>query len=155
MKQQPNETARSFVARRRGVAQTCPFQIKCGATGCNHVNSYTDSIVRWVLLNGLISTDITRETLGTDKIDTKTLEETLAVIEAKERASRACEIDAASKVSTYKHHKKSQETDQRDHKKQAGSQEMTSCTGCSKPTPKYGRNRYGRSTEFKYCSDCF
>lgn len=32
MKRQPYETARTFVARLRGSAKTCPFQMKCGAT---------------------------------------------------------------------------------------------------------------------------
>ena len=95
LKQQHGESARAFAARLRGKAQTCAFEVTCSKTGCGTKTQYTDQIVRYVLLAGLASTDIAREVLGTTGIDGKSLTDTLALIEAKERAARATAGDAS------------------------------------------------------------
>ncbi len=57
--------------------------------------SYADEIVRWVILAGLSSPDIAREVFGTPDIDNKSLTDTVALIEAKERAARAIAGEAS------------------------------------------------------------
>jgi hypothetical protein len=63
--------------------------------------------VRWVALAGLSSPEIAREVLGTADIDYKSLVDTVSIIEAKERAARACVGKArVSALSAYKKEKK-------------------------------------------------
>ncbi len=148
MRQAHGEPVRAFVARLRGKAQICPFQVKCGA--CNVKILYADHIVRWVLLAGLASPDIARDVLGTTDIDKKSLTDTISLIEAKERAARALALGtdhppssgvAAARLSSYK-----RSTPQEDKVK---------CAVCSKITAKFGKNRRGQIVEYKFCTECF
>ena len=81
-------------------------------------------------------------------------DETLAITVSNERASWACDFESASKLSTSSY-KKSQCDYKKSQRTHEQSQEMINRTVCHKPTPKYGRNKRGFPTEFKYCSDCF
>ena len=154
LKQQHGESARSFAARLRGKAQTCAFEVTCAKPGCGTKTQYTDEIVRFVLLAGIASTDISREVLGTTGIDNMSLTDTLALVEAKERAARATAGDAAASVAASR---------MSAYKKSAGPKgpsqpnphDTISCTVCGTSTVRYGRNRRGFRTEFRYCSDCF
>ena len=154
LKQQHGESARSFAARLRGKAQTCAFEVTCAKPGCGTKTQYTDEIVRFVLLAGIASTDISREVLGTTGIDNMSLTDTLALVEAKERAARATAGDAAasvaaSRMSAYKNSAGPKGPSQ------PNPHETISCTVCGTSTVRYGRNRRGFRTEFRYCSDCF
>ena len=97
MKQGHGESVRASVARLRGKAQICPFHQEC--TTCKDKVIYTEAIVRWVLLAGLASPDISREVLGTTDIDKKSLADPITLIEAKERAVRALNSDASKTAS--------------------------------------------------------
>ena len=102
----------------------CPRQ-KCT---CGVTVSYADEVVRWVTLAGLSSPDISREVFGTPDIDQKTLSETVAIIEAKERAARALAGEGSvAAASTYKQEQRHTilKTDP-----------STACEACKKPTPR-------------------
>ena len=151
MKQGHGESVRAYVARLRGKAQICPFHQEC--TKCKDKVIYTDAIVRWVLLAGLASPDISREVLGTTDIDNKSLADTITLIKAKERAVRALNSDASqsasvSAVSTFR---KAQGTGP------AGgmSSQTVNCATCSKLTAKFGKNRKGQTVEYRMCTACF
>ncbi|KAK7072278.1 hypothetical protein SK128_009210, partial [Halocaridina rubra] len=51
-------------------------------------------IVKLVLLNGLADDEIRKEVLGTTEIDTKTLNDSVALVDSKETAVRAMVIEA-------------------------------------------------------------
>ena len=86
-KQEHGESVRSFVARLRGKAHICAFQQQCAK--CKELVRYSDHIVHWVLLAGLASLDISREVLRMTNIDSKSLPDMIALIEAKEQAEWA------------------------------------------------------------------
>ena len=154
LKQQHGESARSYTARLRGKAQTCAFNITCSKDGCEQVTSYTDNIVRYVLLAGLASNDIARDVLGTTDIDNKNLDETLTLIESRERAMRATATETqmpnVAAISSYK-----KLNPKGGNPSPSPSNETIMCASCQVSTPKYGKNRWGKVREFKFCTDCF
>ena len=85
-KQDHGQSTRTYFAQIKGKAATCSYQKGCSATACTHVNDYTDMFVKDVLIAGLADDDIKREVLGWADLDRKTVEETVAFIEAKEMA---------------------------------------------------------------------
>ncbi len=157
-KQGHGEGARAFCARLRGKAVTCEFEVTCSKDGCDQKTSYADNMVRHQLLNGLSSVEIQRDVLGTTNIDTKTLVETLGIIEARERAFRATtahgdSISSVSSISAYKKDKRFAGSSLANAN--CNSSDMHSCKKCSKSTPKFGKNRYGQVRELKFCAECF
>ena len=146
-RQAHGESVRPFVARLRGKAAICPFSVKCSDTDCAKDVSFSDSMVKWVLLAGMASSEISREIHGTPDIDDKTLSDTMALIDAKERAARAHTTDGAqAQVSAVSSYKKGAT---------ATAIQETKCVSCGKKTTKFGTNRRGLQVEFKYCTDCF
>ena len=146
MKQEHGEGVRAYVARIRGKANICTLEKKCS---CLQNVSYADDIVRWVMLAGLASNDIAREVLGTAEIDTKSLTDTIGIIETKERAVRALvgEPGAAAAASSYKKEMKKGLELKLDA--------TIKCESCKKPTSQFGQNRFGRLVEHRMCLDCF
>ena len=144
------EGARAFCARLRSKAETCPFEVTCSATSCEQKTSYRDDIVRHQLLKGLASQEIKREVLGSPDIDTKSLSETVGVIEAKERAARATgQADQMAAMSAYKKDLKAPKVED------AIPAGTISCASCRARTPRYGKNKHGQLRELKWCSECF
>ena len=83
IKQTPDEGIRHFLSRLKGVAQHCEFLVDCV---CKNKVSYSDSLVKFKLVSGLLDSEIKEDILGGDE---KSLEETVKAIEAKESAKRA------------------------------------------------------------------
>ena len=143
-RQEHGEGVRAYVARVHGKANICALDKKCT---CGATVSYADEVVRWVTLAGLSSPDISREVFGTPDIDQKTLSETVAIIEAKERAARALAGEGSvAAASAYKQEQRHTilKTDP-----------ATACEACKKPTPKYWKNRNGKLVEYRFCKECF
>ena len=99
MRQDRDETIRSFGARLRGQAGVCKFLVTC--PGCNMEVSYTENILRDVLTRGLADSEIQLDLLGERNQD-MSLEEVFQFIEAKEagkrsagRLSQSHSVDAA------------------------------------------------------------
>ena len=86
MRQDNNETIRSFGARVRGQAGVCKYQIKC--QNCDTEVSYTEQIIRDVITRGLADSEIQLDLLG-DKNQDMSLEDVLKFVEAKESGKRS------------------------------------------------------------------
>ena len=86
MRQDRDETIRSFGARIRGQANVCKYIIPC--TACNEEVSYTDEILRDVLIRGVADPEIRLDLLQ-DKNQDMVLEEVFKFIEAKEAGKRS------------------------------------------------------------------
>ena len=104
MRQDRDETVRSFGARLRGQANICKFVIPC--PNCSTDVSYTDAIMRDVLTKGIADHEIQLDLLGTKNQD-MSLEEVFQFVEAKEAGKRSASsllgshsVEAAS--STYR-----------------------------------------------------
>ena len=101
MRQDRDETVRSYCARLNGQAGVCKFVIKC--TNCQQDVNYTESIVRDVLARGIADPDIQLDLLG-DKNQNVTLEEVIQFVESKESgkrsASRLIDSQAAEAASS-------------------------------------------------------
>ena len=83
IKQTPDEGIRHFLSRLKGVAKHCEFSVDCV---CKNKVSYSDSLVKFKLVSGLLDSEIKEDILGGDE---KSLEETVKAIEAKESAKSA------------------------------------------------------------------
>ena len=86
MRQDRDETIRSFGARLRGQAGVCKFVTKCPQ--CDSDVSYTEAILRDVLSRGLEDPEIQLDLLG-DKDQEMTLEKMFQFVEAKEAGKRS------------------------------------------------------------------
>ena len=86
MRQDRDETIRSFGARLRGQASVCKFTTDC--PNCAAEINYTDSILRDTLTRGVADSDIQLDLLS-DKNQNMTLEEAFQFIEAKEAGKRS------------------------------------------------------------------
>ena len=108
MRQDRDETIRSFGARIRGQANVCRFSITC--TNCEQEVNYTDAILRDVLTRGMSDPEIQLDLLSDSNQD-MTLEEAFKFIEAKEAGKRSAKhlIDsqgADATRSSYKQEKR-------------------------------------------------
>ena len=113
MRQDCDETIRSFSARIKGQAGVCKYIMKCPSCSTN-VN-YTDTILRDVLSRGIADHEIQLDVLG-DQNQDMTLEEVRKFMEAKESgklsASRLLDLqDAAAASSTYRREKQQEVQD--------------------------------------------
>jgi hypothetical protein len=86
MRQDRDETIRSFSARLRGQAGVCKFLVACPE--CNTEVNYTENVLRDVVTRGLADDEIQLDLLG-DTNQNMTLEEVLQFIEAKESGKRS------------------------------------------------------------------
>lgn len=100
MRQDRDETIRSFEARLRSQAGVCKFLVTC--PGCNIEVNYTENVLRDVLTRGLADSEIQLDLLGERNQD-MTLEEVFQFIEATEAGKRSAGclsqsqgVDAAS-----------------------------------------------------------
>ena len=148
--QDSTELVRSFLSRIQGKAATCNFFTKCTATCCDTnppLVDFSDTIIKYILVNGLADAEIRRETLGWKELDSSSLSDTIAYIESKEMAGDAYK----GEVSTMK--TKSPYTKQQNDPKL---KQKTKCETCETQIKQYVLLRSGKiSTERKLCSKCW
>ena len=96
LQQDHGQPIRSFAAKVKGKAQTCAFNKNCTRTGCVEVVDYTEDIVKYVVISGIVDEDIKKEVLGVHDLDAKSLNDTISVIENKEMASRAISLSISN-----------------------------------------------------------
>ena len=96
IRQLRDEPFRAFAARVRGKADTCAFTIDCT---CGLKINYTDHMIRDTLLNGIADDEIRREILGGADMLTRTVNEIVALLEAKEMARIAVPPTEVTSVS--------------------------------------------------------
>ena len=89
LRQDHGQPIRSFAARVKGKAQVCALSKQCTADGCDQVVDYTEDIVKYVVISGIVDEDIKKDVLGHPDLDTRSLNETISLIENKEMAVRA------------------------------------------------------------------
>ena len=109
--QEAGEPIRNFVARIKGQAELCRFEIACPRAECQHLIRYTSEIVRDIIVRNLYDQDIQREILG-QQDQRMELEQLIKLIEAKETGKRT-QADilgqtAAAALSTYKRDRKNE-----------------------------------------------
>ena len=86
MKQDHGENVLAFASRALGKARNCKLTVRCP----HDANvDYSEEMVKQVVLAGMYDDDIKRKVLGTVGIDDKSLNETIAIIEMEEMASRS------------------------------------------------------------------
>ena len=100
LRQECDESFRSFAARARGKAETCEFSSKCE---CGKNVDYTPHMSRNVLLNGIADPDIRREILGTKNITQSPVNEVISLVESKEKARNALPSSSVSALSSFRH----------------------------------------------------
>ena len=86
MRQDRDETIRSFCARLCGQAGVCKFLVKC--PDCDKDVNFTENVLRDVITRGLVDDEIQLDLLG-EKHQDMTLEEVLQYVEAKESGKRS------------------------------------------------------------------
>ncbi|GFR97848.1 enzymatic polyprotein [Elysia marginata] len=154
MKQDRDETARTFYARLKCQADVCQFKIKCT---CGLENNYCVNMIRDTLITGLADDDIRLKVLGPSNQE-MSLDETIRFIEAKDSGKRSASrikppssasVDASS---TYRQAEKRRlQPHQSDSK-----DKVTLCGHCGKAG--HGRRRQDRMNHcptFNHtCSKC-
>ena len=94
-----------FLAKVQGKAATCEFRTKCTDECCREgekSNDFTDTIVKYVLVNGLSDAEIRREVFGWKLLDESSLSDAVAFIEQKEIARDAFKGEAAAIKTRYR-----------------------------------------------------
>ena len=97
MSQDVGELSRAFLAKVQGKAATCEFRTKCTEECCREGEKsvdFTDTIVKYVLVNSLANAEIRREVLGWKLLDESSLSDAVAFIEQKEMARDAFKGEA-------------------------------------------------------------
>lgn len=95
MKQDHGETILAFVSRALGKARNCKLTVKCP----HDVDvDYSEELVKQVVLAGVFDDDIKRKVLSTPGIDAKSLNDTIAIIETEEMASRSMDTTPKSQA---------------------------------------------------------
>ena len=89
LRQDHGQPIRSYAAKVKGKAQTCAFTKKCTATDCQETVDYSEDIVKYVIITGIVDEDIKKDVLGYEGLDSKSLNDTISIIENKEMAARA------------------------------------------------------------------
>ena len=133
MRQDHEETVRSFGARLRGQAGICKFLEKC--PGCNTDVNYTESVLRDVLAKGIANSEIQLDLLGSNNQD-MSLEEVFKFVESKEAGKRSASrlLDSHTVESTSSSYRKSKQTTQKHNQEP--------CSYCCKKG--HGRSAPGR-----------
>ena len=95
MKQDHGETVLAFSSRALGKARNCKLTVRCPH---NSDVDYSEDMVKQVVLAGMFDDDIKRKVLSTVDIDAKSLNDTIAIIETEEMASRSMTSATHSQV---------------------------------------------------------
>ena len=155
MSQGEGESVHKFYARVKELASQCQFTVACTNNTCPNRNapyiSYCDEIIKQVILNGLADHDIKKEVLGTAGVDTKSLMDTLGLIENKETAARSVgtRTVAGAATTSYK-------------KIQANDKRLNSQANCDKCQKKFNnkrirsrKNKDDEITTYTTCLECW
>ena len=151
MQQDHGQPIRSFAAQVKGKAQTCAFAKNC--SNCSHSVDYTEDIVKYILISGVADEDIKKEVLGQVGLDDKSLNDTSAIIENKEMATRAMQLGSTGDTIATNNDKNSKDFT-------AKLAIKAKCKSCSKPFQKFKlrRGKWGKPPtlrEFVTCVDCW
>ena len=147
MKQDHGQPIRTFAAKVKGKAQVCILSKQCPNAQCNRLVDYSEDIVKYVLISGICDEEIKKDVLGHENLDTKSLNETIAIIENKEMACRAMASSSESTMAVHHGNNKNSEVDSKLSVK-------TNCKQCQRTILKF-KLRRGKFKEFTHCVQCW
>ncbi|XP_048576277.1 uncharacterized protein LOC125557593 [Nematostella vectensis] len=152
MRQERDESFRSFTAKVRGKAETCAYNAKCS---CSRPVDYTDHVIRDVIINGLYDNEIRREVLGIDGILEKPINQVIAVVESKEMARNALPPShSLSAVSSFQR-QKTNPPHPAPSPPQADQAKEATCPGCQKTFKLFTEGARGWNKKpHQLCIDC-
>ena len=142
MRQERDESFRSFAARVRGKAETCAYRTKCS---CLREVDFTDCIIRDVLITGIADSDIRLEILGADAILERPVNEVISLVEGKEMARNAISPSTAG-ISSFKRSKATLPSPPVLHSQQNDRTQTARCPDCKKPFAIYTEGARGWNT---------
>ena len=90
-KQEHGQTFRQFYANVRAAAATCEFNVKCPYICCNEKKpiDYSPMVIKDILIAGIEDSEIMRDVLGMENLDSKTDKDIVKFVEEKEIARNA------------------------------------------------------------------
>ncbi len=142
MKQDRDETVRSFIARIKGQADICKYIIKCH--GCQADVDFTEPILQDILAKGIADQEIQLDLLG-DVNQRMSLEEMVEFVEAKESgkrsASRLLDTHATEAVSSNYRRRKKQDIREKVQEKNPENCGYCGGTGHGKNAPAHVRRK--------------
>ena len=166
MSQSAEEPIRTFAARVRGKAETYGFTTttKCQC-GKPVEADYTEEVIRDVLLAGISDLDIRRDALSMPKIQQKSTNDVVSIIESREMARNATPLSSVNAMSSYKQVKQprppaafSQRTvPSQKQDFHPSSQQTIPCPECGKQFQRFRERPNGtmNKTAYKLCLDCY
>ena len=150
MRQERDESFRSYAARVRGKAETCSYTTKCT---CELTINFTDIIVRDVLIAGIADLDIRREILGIDSVLDKSLTDVITLVEGREMARNA--LPTSSSLDAMSAFKKSKNSLHPRHPVQEHPQ-TADCPYCKEKYRLFTEGRLGWNTKpHRQCAKCY
>ena len=106
MKQENDESIRSFLARLRGQASTCNFTVEC--SDCQKHINYAENAIKDAIIRGINDPTIQMELLSSSQEDVK-LEKMIKLIEAREAGRRsAAKLNNEQSVNVTSQYKKNE-----------------------------------------------
>ena len=159
LRQERDQRIRSFAAKVKGKAHTCAFSKKCGTPTCTQNVDYTDDIVKHVLLAGIVDEDIKREVLDLQDLDSKSLNDTISLIESKEMAARAmsAQFSGSGQNNIAAAHNKGSSTANNALRTKLA--QKTNCKKCNVSMQKYKqfkpKSGPPKLREFDLCKECW
>ena len=153
MSQDVGELSRAFLAKIQGKAATCEFKTNCKEACCQGKAisvDFTSTIVKYVLVNGLVDAEIRREVLGWKSLDESSLADTVAFIEQKEMARDAFKGEAAGVKTGYKKQQASVSPSDKFKLRK-----RVKCEDCDSQINQFARARSGKLCEHKFCKPCW
>ena len=152
MHQDHGQPIRSFAANVKGKAQVCAFAKECSNDNCSQIVDYTENIVKYVVISGIADEEIKKNVLGHADLDSKSLNNTISLIETKEMAARAMSIAGCNNDFNMAVHKKVNQKSSKDLDINLATK--TNCKTCDKQMLKF-TPRKGKIKEFSHCIDCW
>ena len=147
-----NEAFRTFAARVRGKAETCDF-FTLSKCVCDVVTkaSYTEEAIKDVMLAGISDNDIRRETLSTENILSRSVNQIITFVESKEMGRNAIDDSSSiSAISAFQRNKKGKTDNTVDRSRQMA------CPSCSKNFNVFRKGKNGWNAKpFKVCFECY
>jgi len=154
MRQNREETFRSFFAIVRGKAETCSYSTrqscKCGTT---NVVDFTEIIVRDVVIAGINDDEIRRRVMSVKDLCDKSANDIVSLVEAEEMARDS--IPQVSNTAAFSNVKQSK-TAAEPKRKPPDAQRTIPCPQCNKDFHPCKKGRYGWNKKpHTMCMDCF
>ena len=82
----------------KGKAQICAFSKQCTRENCTQVIDYTEDIVKYVVISGIVDEEIKKDIISCADLDSRSLNDTISPIENKEMAARAMTSNISTSV---------------------------------------------------------